>query len=112
MRILVADDEPMVLNLITKVLTSDGHSVMAVADGEEALQKFQKEEFDLVITDFTMPRCDGPSLAKAIKSLNANQRVVLLSGFCDNDKLQHFDCVLEKPIRIPALLDAIRQFAI
>jgi CheY-like chemotaxis protein len=102
MRILLAEDEPMVSDRLVIILKAEGHSVVVEADGNAALQCFESAEFDLVITDLHMPNCDEPPLIKAVNAARPAQRVVLLTGTGGAYPL-HFDHVLHKPVRASAI---------
>jgi len=67
MRILIADDEKIKRVTLADDLTSQGHVVVAVADGEEALAAMEQARFDVVVTDLKMPNVDGLELLKRIK---------------------------------------------
>ncbi|HEY2343357.1 MAG TPA: response regulator, partial [Chthoniobacteraceae bacterium] len=68
LRILVAEDQPILCELFTECLTADCHLVETALDGKTALEKFQNGVFDLVITDHSMPGMSGLQLAAAIKA--------------------------------------------
>ena len=55
MKILIAEDEPLVLLSLQKQLQNDGYEIFLAADGREALQILETEEFDLIVTDILMP---------------------------------------------------------
>jgi len=113
MRILIADDEPVLRELLATILTSKGHAVVSTKDGAEALRVFTDEgNFDCVITDYQMPRKNGVELLREIKHLNPKQRLALMSADPPNRKtlppeLQDL-VVLEKPFRTAELLAAIK----
>jgi len=67
-RILVADDEPMVRDVIQMILNRDGHKVEAVSSGEQALEHLGKWKYDFVFTDNNMVGMSGEELARAIKA--------------------------------------------
>ena len=64
--VLVGDDEVGIANLLSDVLSDEGHRVLGAANGHEALKRAEEERPDLVITDFMMPVMDGAQLIKAL----------------------------------------------
>jgi signal transduction histidine kinase len=68
MRILVAEDEPVEQILIKAALRRLGHECLGAADGREAWDYFRSHEIDVVISDWHMPRIDGPELCKLVRS--------------------------------------------
>ncbi|MFA6435271.1 MAG: response regulator transcription factor [Elusimicrobiales bacterium] len=67
-RILIADDDPDIVDLLESYYTKKGHSVSVVINGKEALQKLESEKFDLVLMDVMMPYVDGYHVAYEITS--------------------------------------------
>lgn len=67
-RILVADDDHLVLEMVTDLLTAHGFTVLTAADGEEALAVIKREHPDLVLLDIMMPKLCGYEVARACKS--------------------------------------------
>jgi DNA-binding NtrC family response regulator len=80
-RILVVDDEEAVRQLLIDFLSRLQYEVEAAADGAEALQKFTREEFDLVISDRVMPKMDGLSLLKEIKARDPQAIFMMITGY-------------------------------
>jgi len=80
-RILVIDDEEFVRNVLTAILTEQGHQVIKVASAEEALPLVESHEFDLVFTDLAMPKINGIAAATQIKERRPEIKVVLMSGY-------------------------------
>jgi two-component system capsular synthesis sensor histidine kinase RcsC len=113
MNILLVDDDPTLRDLVAMVLQGEGHSVRIAPDGKDALEHFVAGQFDLVLTDVSMPRLDGIGLAKALLDIDPSQRVMLLSGDGDGiqEKLPNVDGVLQKPISFSSLKQTIRAFA-
>jgi CheY-like chemotaxis protein len=101
-RILLVDDEPMVLSAIRMVLAQDGHEVETVASTQEALAAFQRRKFDLVITDYELPVMTGDKLAAAIKALAPQQPILLITAYAERlrsegSPLLAVDFVMSKP---------------
>lgn len=83
-RILVADDDLHVREMVQRALESDGHDVTIAEDGSSALASFKGgTPFDLVITDVEMPNVSGLELAEAILVSKADQRIIIMSGIAD-----------------------------
>ncbi len=117
LNILYVEDDPLVQGVVTDYLKRDGHRVTAVNNGSEGLQKFysNKDMFDLVITDRTMPQMGGEQLAFAIKKLVPSQKLILLSGTADFGKKEHlenFDAIMNKPITLEDLRKVLRRLFI
>ena len=81
-RILVADDNPAVRDLVSDVLSAEGFSVTATKDGQEALEAFAPDKFDLLILDVHMPKLEGPELLAKIRALpgGKEQAVMMLTS--------------------------------
>jgi PAS domain S-box-containing protein len=80
--ILIVDDEPPVRDLISRMLTRQGYRVLVASDGAEAAAFFAKHasEIKLVISDLNMPNLDGAMLAKVLKRMNPDVRILIVSG--------------------------------
>ena len=83
MRILIADDEAIIRHLLTDVLKDDQHQVVAVENGEEAVEKVKESSFDLIISDVHMPRLNGLETIKIIRGLDKKIFVVMMDSFPD-----------------------------
>jgi DNA-binding NtrC family response regulator len=82
MRILVVDDEAPVRDMIRKGLSQmGGFSAEAAQTGSEALQKIEKDVFDLVLTDLKMPEMDGIQLLRTIKGTRPEVMVILMTAY-------------------------------
>jgi len=79
-RILVADDNKAIRNVVSKFLEFMGFEVALAGNGIEALAVFLESSFDLVLTDFQMPAMDGLSLAGHIKERSPSTPVILITG--------------------------------
>ncbi len=112
LRILVVDDQEIICELIAEYLKGDGHHTETAVEGSEALAVFQRERFDLVITDHSMPGMNGVQLAKAMKDLVPETRVILLTGFGDEmmgrgERPDEIDLVLGKPVSAADLREGV-----
>jgi signal transduction histidine kinase len=112
LRILIVDDEPNILEVVSAYLRCDGHMVSTAASGREALEKFRRNRFDLVVLDRVMPEMSGDQTARFIKQLNQDIPVIMLTGFgalieVTGSQPQAVDVVLSKPVTIDALRSTI-----
>lgn len=80
-RVLVVEDDPRVLRLLTDLLKADQYEVITATDGEAGLRTFTPGEIDVVVTDVKMPKMDGIEMMKAIKALDPNVEVIVLTGY-------------------------------
>ena len=89
MRILIAEDERISRRSIQRQLESWGHEVVATEDGEEAWDQFQQRQFDIVVTDWDMPRVDGRQLIERIRSSDHSGYVysIMLTGRSEKEDL-------------------------
>lgn len=84
-KILVADDQESMLNIISGMLKGREHTVKTVSDGAQALAAFQSDpSFDLIVADVNMPRLNGFEFLKRIKELDPQKRVILISGILED----------------------------
>ena len=87
-RILLVDDEESVQKLLSYPLRSDGYEVVAAADGQEALERFDEGTFDLVVLDVMLPRVDGFDVCRQLRARSAVPIIMLTA------KAEEFDKVL------------------
>jgi|SRR5208283_1568592 len=112
-RILLVEDEHAVREAIMLLLQLDGHAVTEAQNGQEALERFGKDRFDLVVTDFRMPGMKGNELAAAIKQVAPSQRILMVTAHDapvpgpDNP----VDEVLHKPFTLEELRRALDRAA-
>jgi two-component system, cell cycle response regulator len=76
--ILIADDDPVTRKLLKQTLTKRGYQVTDVDDGRKAFERFQKEFFPLVVSDWMMPGMDGLEICKAIRSVETEGYVFII----------------------------------
>ena len=119
LRILVVDDDPMVLKSLRDILEIDGHDVVSADGGQAGIDCFQAayerhEQFAVVITDLGMPHVDGRKVASAVRQCSPATPVIMLTGWgqrlaADSDYPEHVDCVLGKPPRLKELRRALNK---
>ncbi|HWW25246.1 MAG TPA: PAS domain-containing protein [Caulobacter sp.] len=119
LRLLLVDDDPVLLKALSDALESDGHVVTIANGGGAGIEIFETsqggEHFDAVFTDLGMPYVDGRRVATAIKGLSAKTPVILLTGWgqgllADDDVPPHIDLVLGKPPKLRELRAALARF--
>ncbi len=113
LRILVIDDDPLLLKSLRDTLEADGHVVTIANGGQAGIDAFRdahahEREFAVVITDLGMPYVDGRQVATAIKTTAPSTPVVMLTGWGlrlvdDGDVPPHVDRVLSKPPQLVTL---------
>jgi signal transduction histidine kinase/ActR/RegA family two-component response regulator len=117
LRILIIDDDPLVIGALSRALEHDGHSVRAADGGQAGIDEFlaaqqRSEPYAMVITDLGMPYVDGNKVAARIRTASPQTPIVLLTGWGQrlvNDKNMpaNVDCVLAKPPKLNELRTAI-----
>ena len=107
LRILIVDDDPLLIKSLRDTLASDGHHVTTADGGQAGIDAFvaaqqRREPFAAVITDLGMPFVDGRKVAAAVKSASPSTPVILLTGWgqrliAEDEIPAHVDRVLNKP---------------
>jgi CheY-like chemotaxis protein len=99
-RILIVDDNKMGLSARRSVLEAVGHKIATAASGPEALELFDGGAFDLVVTDYKMPKMTGVELITELRERSPALPIILISGFADtlglNESNTKADAVLQK----------------
>jgi len=111
-KVLVVDDEPPMRRMLSIMLEVGGYAVETAVDGDDGLYKFQRQAFDVVVTDHTMPKMNGLELSRACKTLAPRVPIILLTGWnivlTPHDLDQWGICrALAKPISTDELLAAV-----
>jgi CheY-like chemotaxis protein len=112
-RILLVDDDPRLLSVLSDTLQACGHAVTTAVKGEDALQIFDPGQHDVVITDLGMPRMNGWEVAERVKSLSPDTPVFLLTGWGESvaahEGSQFVDRVVAKPVSAEALMEQLAE---
>jgi CheY-like chemotaxis protein len=119
LRILVVDDDPLVLKSLRDTLEADGHSVTTADGGQAGFDAFlaaraQDNPFPVVITDLGMPYVDGRTVSSSVKTAAPTTIVILLTGWgqrlvAEGDIPPHVDRVLSKPPKLREVREALVQ---
>ena len=117
LRILVVDDDPLIIRALCETLESDGHDVISANGGQAGIEAFcaaqgRGKPFSIVITDLGMPRVDGRRLARFVKGASESTPVILLTGWgqrlvAEGDVPPEVDRVLSKPPKLRDLREAL-----
>jgi len=110
-RILVAEDEETVRELVQRALTQDGHEVEVAADGALALEKLANAEpFDLLLSDIRMPVMDGIALALTVARDFPKLAIVLMTGYAgERDRALGIDTLVQDIVLKPFSLSDLKQ---
>ena len=111
-RLLLIDDDPLLLDTLRGLLGPAGYEVETADSGEEGIERYRSRRFDCVITDARMSGVSGLIVCRAIKDHDPTAHVVLLTGVeHDPEELQAagVDRVLMKPTRRANILEAVRR---
>ena len=111
--IVVAEDDPLVRNLVQLMLTKEGYILLSAIDGQEALELFEafKDPIHLLITDVRMPRLDGITLAERVRAQRTDTKIIIMSSetavaIRENNVP---DAFLKKPFIPPTLLRCVQR---
>ncbi len=110
-RILIADDEESMRQLVARAVAMDGHEIMTAQDGAEALAIIQDEAgaFDLLLTDIKMPVMDGIALALAVARDFPKLTILLMTGFADQrERASGLNAIVHDVITKPFAVADIR----
>jgi two-component system response regulator MtrA len=109
MRALVADDEPMICDLLTRFLSRRGYVVIAAEDGEKALDQLRAHRADILMLDILLPKVDGLGVLEQIRQEDIEVGTVwVMTGRADEDSVKRSldlgaDDVFTKPLNLSHL---------
>lgn len=118
LRVLIADDVPLNLRILSTMLQKLGHTGVMVADGEQALRALEQQPFDLVLLDSSMPVLDGFGTLRAIRAKGEQGHphlpVIFVSGHASEEDKRRFlaagaDGVVFKPVMVDDLRSQIAR---
>ena len=113
-RILVIDDDDSVRDILSRILKTKGHQVVVASNGEEGIERFRSEPFDLVFTDLGMPKLSGWEVGKTIKGINQKVPIAMITGWgveLDKEKLKEsgIDLIVSKPFNFDQVIHLVSE---
>jgi DNA-binding NtrC family response regulator len=109
-KILLADDDPEILDSLSAALNSEGYEVITAADGREACQRFKAEHVDVAVLDLKMPVRDGWDAFERVTAIHPLVQVIIITARPDQYPLAVAAGVaafMEKPLDLPLLIRTI-----
>ncbi len=107
-KILIAEDEPSVRELLTLALRRNGYEVLAVADGSEALSALAAGRYDLLLTDIVMPVVDGIALSLKAARDNPDMRILMMTGYAaERQRAHNLEELIHDVVLKPFTMDEI-----
>ncbi|MEJ2104793.1 MAG: response regulator [Ignavibacteriaceae bacterium] len=116
LKILVLDDEEIVVTRLKAALEKDGYIVETFIDSRLAKERIEQNKFDIVVTDLKMANIDGMQLFQFIKQKYPDTEVILISGFATLDVVKNglqagVRDVIAKPFKISQIKELINKIA-
>ena len=114
LRIMVVDDEPIVIRSCESILKSEGYNIEGFLSAKEAMLKMEEQPYDLVFTDLKMPEVDGLTLIRWIKKERPDTGIVVITGYPSQETIKEaldlgiIDYV-PKPFTPAALIDVTKR---
>lgn len=108
--ILFVDDHQVLARLSCEILEMQGYRAVCAYSASEALEKFNQEKFDILVTDFRMEGMNGLELAKHIHQRDPQVPVIIVTGYGPVDGGKDVNACLQKEELFPALLEKIKLY--
>ena len=108
--ILFVDDHEVLARLSCEILEMQGYRAVSAYSGEDALRKFEEENFDILVTDFRMEGMNGLELARKVHQKQPDMPVIIVTGYGPIDGGDDVVACLQKEDLFPALLEKIKAF--
>lgn len=115
-KLLIADDEVLFLNMLGEILRRSGYEPELVSSGDKAIERIENDHFDVILSDIRMPGATGLEVLNAAKKKDPDTQVVMISAFGDTEnvikalRLGATDFI-QKPVEIPAIIPNIIERA-
>ncbi|MBV9074850.1 MAG: response regulator [Acidobacteria bacterium] len=108
--ILFVDDHEVLARLSCEILEMQGYKAVSAYSAKEALEKFDEQDFDILVTDFRMEGMNGVELAHKIRQKSPNTPVIIVTGYGPVDGGKDVNACLAKEDLFPALIDKIKFY--
>jgi DNA-binding NtrC family response regulator len=108
--ILFVDDHEVLARLSCEILEMQGYRAVSAYNARDALDKFKREKFDLLVTDFRMEGMNGLELAKRIHTTHPEVPVIVVTGYGPLDLGGDVKDCLQKEEMFPALIEKIKSY--
>ena len=108
--ILFVDDHEVLARLSCEILEMHGYRAVSAYNAQEALEKFEQEDFDILVTDFRMEGMNGLELARKVHAKSPQTPVIIVTGYGPIDGGKDVQACLQKEDLFPALLEKIKYF--
>ncbi|MGB0838763.1 MAG: response regulator transcription factor [Chitinophagales bacterium] len=114
MKIIVVDDDVIMLQAIKTMLSKQGYQVFATTDAQDALDTIEEEDFDLIISDIMMPYMSGIELLHSIKAIRKNLPIIIISALDQQEVImtafqEGAEDFVKKPINLNELLLRVKR---
>ncbi|HEY7033323.1 MAG TPA: response regulator [Thermomicrobiales bacterium] len=106
--ILVVDDDRPIADVLADLLCDEGYDVRTAYDGQAALREFEREPVDLILSDVSMPRLDGPALIRQLRARGRAVPVILMSAVYQDVDLPGVEFV-PKPFDVGQVADLVAR---
>lgn len=108
--ILFVDDHEILARLSCEILEMQGYKAVSAYSAKEALEKFDQQDFDILVTDFRMEGMNGVELAHKVREKSPNTPVIIVTGYGPIDGGKDIAACLQKEDLFPALIEKIKYF--
>ncbi len=114
MKILVADDEELIRWSLRRAFEAAGYTVDMAANGKEAIQKVEENNYDIVVTDLEMPELNGMKMLMRMREMGISLPVIVISAYLSENVIKEslhkgaFRC-LDKPFQMEDVLNVVKE---
>ena len=108
--ILFVDDHEVLARLSCEILEMQGYKAVSAYSAKEALEKFDQQDFDILVTDFRMEGMNGVELAHRVRQKSPSTPVIIVTGYGPVDGGKDVSACLQKEDLFPALIEKIKFF--